>query len=48
MAGWFRYTVGATVLNGLHQVFTKLSAAAGSGDPSRDCHAVRARESTVI
>ena len=33
MAGWFWYAVGATVLNGLHQVFTKLSAAAGSGLP---------------
>ena len=43
MAGWFWYAVGATVLNGLHQVFTKLSAAAGSGLPR-----VRARESTVI
>ncbi len=38
MAGWFWYAVGATVLNGLHQVFTKLSAAAGLGNPSRDCH----------
>jgi hypothetical protein len=38
MAGWFRYTVGATVLCGLHQVSTKVSATAGSGDPSRDGH----------